>query len=386
MFHLYPLIPFFFVALRLSLTLPVRWPLKLACIIILLLIVQQNFFFRYLAGGISSPSLPPWVLLALRWSLAVLVLFFILLLCHDLVAGLLWLSRRAGISLSLPFPDHWRLAGLLLLACILASGGAYQALRVPDVRSTEIWLPNLPKELDGLNLVQISDLHADTLRNAPKVRAIADKVNALRPDLILFTGDMIDGTVSARLNDVKPLAELRARYGIFGCLGNHEYYSGLDAWLKQFARLGLTMLVNSHITLVIKGQTVVIAGVADPMASRYHGAASDIEIALRGASQQALRILLAHRPGEAEKAAAMGVDLQLSGHTHGGQIRGFDLIVKLLNQGFVRGWYRVGHMALYVAPGVGLWNGFPVRLGVPAEITHIILRSSQRVVSPSPSS
>ncbi len=384
MFHLYPLIPFLFVAIRLGLTLPVRRPLKLAGIFILLLIFQQNFFFRYLAGGISSPLLPPLPLLALRCLLIVLVLFFALLLLHDLAAGLLWLLRRARISLSLPFPDRWRVAGLFLLACLLGISSVHQALRVPEVRSTELWLSNLPRELDGLSLVQVSDLHADAIRNAPTVRAVIDKVKALHPDLILFTGDMVDGKVSERQNDMRPLGKLRARYGIFACVGNHEYYSGLDDWLKQFAGLGLTMLINSHATLNIKGRTVVIAGITDPAALRFHEAMPDLEAALRGAPRQAVRILLAHRPDAAEKAATK-VDLQLSGHTHGGQIRGFDLLVKRLNKGFVRGWYQVGHMALYVAPGVGLWNGFPARLGVSAEITRIILRSSQQVIT-SPSS
>ncbi|MCC8193929.1 MAG: metallophosphoesterase, partial [Deltaproteobacteria bacterium] len=178
--------------------------------------------------------------------------------------------------------------------------------------------------------------------------------------------------------DVAALRVLRARDGVFACDGNHEYYSGHAAWMRAFKALGLPLLHNAHTVVRIKGKQLVLAGVNDPAADRFGMEGPDLEKALAGAPAEAPVILLAHQPRYARFNAERGVDLQLSGHTHGGQMIGFDRIVASHNEGFVRGLYTVGSMKLYVCPGAGLWTGFPVRIGVPAEIARIVLRSGKK--------
>ena len=185
-------------------------------------------------------------------------------------------------------------------------------------------------------------------------------------DLIVCTGDLVDGTTTNRDADVAPLGLLRARYGVYACEGNHEYYADYAGWMRHFAALGLPLLHNAHTVVDIGGTPLVIAGLNDPMAPLFGRPGPDLEKALAGAPAGAATLLLAHQPVGARENAAHGIDLQISGHTHGGQMLGFDQIVAARNDGFVRGLYDVDAMRLFVGPGVGLWAGFPVRLGVPA--------------------
>jgi predicted MPP superfamily phosphohydrolase len=249
-----------------------------------------------------------------------------------------------------------------------------QALAAPEAYEREVRLPRLPAELDGLVLVQVSDMHASPLLHGGRVRAVVEKINALRPDIVVLTGDIADGLPGSRADDIVALRELRAQYGVFACAGNHEYYADFDAWMRTYPRLGVRMLLNSHAVLDIRGRPLVLAGITDVAAERFARPLPDIGAALAGAPADAPRILLSHRPSGAADNARAGVNLQLSGHTHGGQILGLNRLVARLNEGYLYGWYQVGGMALYVSPGAGLWSGFPVRLGVPAEIARIVLR------------
>lgn len=179
---------------------------------------------------------------------------------------------------------------------------------------------------------------------------------------------------AARAESVAELRRLRARHGVLACAGNHEYYSGFKAWTEIFSDLGMSMLLNSHQVLGIRGQELVLVGVTDPVASRFNLPEPDLAAALAGTPDGAVRILLDHRPGNAARNARNRMDLQLSGHTHGGHAPGLSTVVPLFNKGYVRGWYRVAGMPLYVSSGAGLWNGFPLRVGVPSEIALIALR------------
>ncbi len=194
----------------------------------------------------------------------------------------------------------------------------------------------------------------------------------------MSVGDLVDGSPEKRAADVAPLAKLRAGYGIFACLGNHEYYSGLTQWRAAYQRLGFNLLYNSGATVDLGAGRLYIAGVTDPAAEgpRFNLPGPDAVEALAGAPEGAVKILLAHQPRRAADYARAGADLQLSGHTHGGHLKGLDLIVKKANDGFVAGWYQVAGLKLYVSRGTGLWNGFPLRLGVPSEITVMTLRSA----------
>jgi predicted MPP superfamily phosphohydrolase len=371
--HLLAGLIFVYVLVRFILPLPVNGKIKVLASALLLLVAQQHVLIRYLFGGMASPELPVPVLLASGWSFVSLLFMFLLLLIRD-VCLLLRLILNAGKGAASPVSHGRRQAIITALAVIPAAYGVDRGVVAPGVHTVETRLLRLPRELDGLTLVQISDLHISPLLQEQRTRAVVDAVNALDPDLILFTGDTVDGMPGRRAGSIAPLKDLRARYGVFGCAGNHEYYGGYASWMRTFPALGLTMLLNSHVVLRIRGRELVVAGITDMAAERFSLPGPDLAEALAGAPEDAVRILLDHRPGNAPENAKAGVDLQLSGHTHGGHILGMTHLVAKFNQGFVYGWYQVDAMRMYVSSGAGLWNGFPVRLGVPSEIARIVLR------------
>ncbi|WP_203009494.1 metallophosphoesterase [Pseudomonas paraversuta] len=373
MFHFITAIIALYVIWRFVRPLSVGRAGKIGLGVLLLLIAEHHLVTRTFFGSMASPEVPGQVLVVLGWAFASLILLALLLLIRDLVGIVVWALRgrtgrvllggsRLGIALG-------------LISTGLSAVGVWQAIRVPDVKTMEIVLPRLPAELDGLRIVQLTDLHASRLLQAPWLQAVVDKTNALKPDLILITGDLVDGSPRARVDDVQPLKDLRARYGVFAIPGNHEYYVDYVHWLPAFEHLGLHMLLNEHVLITHNGRDLVLAGVTDKAAQPFKLPEPDIIKALKGAPAGDPVILLSHRPGGALLNAGQGVDLQLSGHTHGGQILGPHLIAKWANEGFVSGLYAVAGMQLYVSNGTGLWNGFPVRLGRPSEITEIVLRA-----------
>jgi len=374
--HLPTALLFAYVLIRFILPLPVNGKIKFLAGLLLLLVSQQHLLIRYASGNMASPEVPVPLLLVSGGSFAALLFLFLLLLARDVFL----LSRRlilgAKRQASPPFSQGRRQAIIAAMAVLPAAYGVRQGIVVPDVHHVETRLPGLPKELDGLTLAQISDLHISPLLQEPRVRAVVDKINALEPDLILFTGDTVDGIPARRAGSIAPLKDLRARYGVFGCAGNHEYYGNYAAWMRTFPDLGVTMLLNSHTVLKIRGKELVVAGITDMVAERFSLPGPDLARALAGAPEGAVRILMDHRPINAPENAGAGVDLQLSGHTHGGQILGIHQLVAGFNRGFLYGWYQVDAMRLYVSSGAGLWNGFPVRLGVPPEIVRMVLRSA----------
>ena len=373
--HVYGLIIFLYITVRLILpsSLPV-WG-KAVTILLVLAASQYHLFIRYFFGSLSSPEMPYPILVLASYSFIAMTLLFVVLVLYDLVALVLFVARRIGLATAVPFSPGRRAVTLAGLGLAVGAYGFREAVIVPEVKTTEVVLDRLPPELDGLVIAHLTDLHATALLNAPRVAAIVAKTNALRPDIIVCTGDMVDGSPANRAEDVAPLRELHARYGVYACEGNHEYYSGHQSWMRAFKRLGLPLLHNSHAVVPVKGKKLVIVGLNDPVAARFGMQGPDLQKALVGVPTDAPVILLAHQPGNARQNALQGVDLQISGHTHGGQMIGFDRIVASRNGGFVRGLYPVGTMQLYVGTGAGLWTGFPVRIGVPAEIARIVLRS-----------
>ncbi|MDR2614215.1 MAG: metallophosphoesterase [Candidatus Accumulibacter sp.] len=377
MFHVFSGLICLYIVFRLIPALP--WPFagKCAAALAVLLASQVHLLNRTFFGTLASPEAPFAVVAAVGWLFGALILLAVFLVLKDLGALLFFaLGKATGVRLSLPIPATWWAGGLTVAALGLSAIGVWQAVRVPEVRAVDIVLDRLPVELDGLRLVQLSDLHASRLLAGPWQREVVDKANALEPDLILITGDLVDGTPADRAADVAPLRDLKARLGVLAVPGNHEYYSDYVAWMAAFDELGLRLLRNRHVVIRDQGQALVIAGTTDRNAARFGLPMPDIEAALAGAPKDAVVLLLAHQPREAMKNAEAGVDLQLSGHTHGGQIAGLHFIVQKMNEGFVSGPYRVGAMWLHVSNGTGLWNGFPVRLGRPSEITLITLRAA----------
>ena len=357
------------------------WPLpwdstsKVVLALGLLLVAEHHLVTRTFFGSMASPEVPSVVLIVLGWAFGVLILLAMLLLVKDL-AGLLSypFSRKLGQALlSAPGLRY----GMGAAAVVLAGVGVWEAIRVPKVKTIEIALPRLPQEFDGFRVVQLTDLHASRLLQAPWMEAVVAKANALNPDLTVITGDLADGAPEAREADVQPLKNLTARYGVFAIPGNHEYYVDYVRWLSALDQLGLLMLLNEHVTITHDGRSLVLAGITDHTASAFNQSPPNVAAALDGTSKADPVILLSHRPIGAAANAAAGVDLQLSGHTHGGQILGAHVLAQRANEGFVSGQYQVDGMRLYVSNGTGLWNGFPIRLGRPSEITQIVLRSAK---------
>jgi predicted MPP superfamily phosphohydrolase len=233
-------------------------------------------------------------------------------------------------------------------------------------------IDNLPDALEGFTIVQISDVHVGPTIKRDYVAAIVEAVNELQPDVIAVTGDLVDGSVRELAAHTAPLAELRSRHGTYFVTGNHEYYSGERAWTQEIRRLGMTVLQNSHTVLEHEGARVALAGVTDFGAHHFDPhQRSDPHAAIAGAPAGAVRILLAHQPRSAPAAAAAGFDLQLSGHTHGGQFWPWNHFVRL-QQPYTAGLRRLNDLWIYTSRGTGYW-GPPKRFGAPSEITRLRL-------------
>lgn len=262
-----------------------------------------------------------------------------------------------------------------LLALAVTGLGFLNARLPARVKRVDIPLPGLDPALAGFRIVQISDIHVGPTIKERYLQAIVDRVNALEPDVVAITGDLVDGSVAELRAHVAPLARLRARHGVFFVTGNHEYYSGVHGWMDELRRLGLRVLHNEHVVLRHGGAELVVAGVTDYGGHHFDPAhRSDPVAALAGAPQGATRVLLAHQPRSAPAAAAAGFDLQLSGHTHGGQFLPWTFFVPL-QQRFTAGLHQLGRLWVYVSRGTGYW-GPPKRFGAPSEIAELRLALS----------
>lgn len=280
---------------------------------------------------------------------------------HPMAGLMAWLNE--------PNVDAVMLGGSVFLAAFFM----WSALRVPRIHEVEVPLESLPPELDGLRIAQLSDLHVGSTFDALWLREVVERTNAMEPDFILITGDLVDGRPAVMGEDMKLLNNLKARYSTLVIVGNHEYYSGVMPWVRAWRRQGLTVLLNEHRVFEVHGTSLVIAGVADPNAARFPGLVLPDPAAAKVGAPKAFSILMAHQPKDAALHAALGYDLQLSGHTHGGQYFFMFPLVSWLNKGYRSGLYDVHGMKLYVSPGTGLWGYVPMRVGSPSEITILTL-------------
>ena len=316
-----------------------------------------------------------WV--SMPW-MALVGLTFIALVVIDLVR----LARRAvprqseGVSLSRrTFLARATGGAALAIGGTSVARGMIEARGTHEVVDVEVPLAKLPRALDGFTIVQLSDLHVGLTIDRAFVQKVVDHANRLSPDLIALTGDLVDGRVADLRDEVAPLGQLRARHGIYAVTGNHEYYSGADPWISEISSLGIRYLRNERVAIGDGDAGFDLAGVDDYSADGYKGHGEDLPRALAGRDQRRALVLLAHQPRQVRGAAQHGVDLQLSGHTHGGQIWPWHYIVKLQQGGMLAGRYQHGGTQLYVTRGCGYW-GPPVRLLAPLEITRVILRAA----------
>ena len=336
--------------------------------------VTATFF-----GGLISPEVPAWVLIIGNGATFTLVLLSLLTLCREGIIFASVLAGRSGERTHQFVQKDKRVAlGMTIASVTLSTLGVREGIKVPDVHEMILPIKDCPKAFEGFRIVQLSDLHASALLCEPHMAALVEKVNALHPDLIVITGDIVDGKVAARDKDVAPLAKLKAPYGVIAVEGNHEHYVDYEGWMKKLPTLGMTVLRNECITLHRDGATLTIGGVTDPWGRRFGRTLPDPVKAFEKAPENGPRILLSHQPKYAKDFDdAVRFDVQLSGHTHGGQLYGLDKGVAILNHMFVRGWYQLNRAVMYVHPGSGLWNGFPIRLGVPAEIALFTVKKKK---------
>jgi predicted MPP superfamily phosphohydrolase len=353
---------------------PLPWPLavRIVLAIVVLLASQYHLFCRLSSGSPFSPEMPRLLVIVMNWAFAAIVLLAVFQIVTDLVTLLTMLLQRRAIDIHAGVRYT---TGTIALA--LSAFGVSQAIRVPALKDVTFHIAGLPPQFEGYKLLQLTDLHISRLFDRPWAETVVDASNRLGVDLIVVTGDVIDGSVESRRDDVAPLARLHAPDGVHVISGNHEDFFDHRAWMDHFATLGFRTLENSHTVVERQGARFVLAGVTDFSAPSVGLAGPDLDRALAGAPAGLPVVLLDHQPRKARLAAARGVALQLSGHTHGGMVVGMDRLVALANEGFVSGRYEVGGMTLYVSNGTALWPGFALRLGKPAELTRITLSTRQ---------
>ncbi len=321
----------------------------------------------------------PWAGI-LSWPghvwLGLMLLLLSTLLATDLVRGVValaalfrpdhrldaakWLSLTRGLAVA-----------SVAVTALVGGWAVIQGMRTPLVRELRVTIAGLPPALAGRTIVQLTDMHVGAEKSHRSTDEVVRRTNELHPDLIVITGDLVEGRFGAIHGDMAPLAELRAPWGVFMVTGNHEYYSGVREWLPELERLGIRVLRNERVA-VGDGETLDLAGIDDWNAASVdaeHG--PDLGRALGGRAPDKPVILLTHQPRAAIPASRLGASLVLSGHTHGGQIWPFNYLVRL-QQPFIEGVHKVGRSLLYVSPGTGYW-GPPMRLGTRAEITRITL-------------
>lgn len=347
-------------------------------------------FLAFRGHGRSIGRSWQWIgLVAMGWFSSMVVAT----LLRDVVLLVAWMAQAADVMA----PDAsmrlalWSAIAVPVVATASSLIGFLNARRTARVVRVDVPIAGLPSALQGFTIAQLSDLHVGPTIRHGYIQRIVDRVNRLEADAIAITGDLVDGDVPTLRPHIAPLTGLKARHGTFVVTGNHEYYAGATAWVAELRRMGLRVLQNEHVLLAARGTrgdmtargaqtddeadaaTLLLAGVNDFTAGHFDAAqASDPQGALSGAPPGvATRILLAHQPRSAVAASAAGFQLQLSGHTHGGQFFPWNFFVPL-QQPYVSGLHRREGMWIYVSRGTGYW-GPPKRVGAPSEITLVRL-------------
>lgn len=321
---------------------------------------------------------------ALTWlgllSMGLFSSVFVLMLVRELALGVLTLVHWIGVTVPLDGIRMETALAVFPLALLMTMTGFWNARRTATVVRIDVPIANLPATLQGFSIAQISDIHVGPTIKSHYLQRIVDRVNLLKADMVAITGDLVDGPVNSLAPQIAPLTDLQSVYGTFFVTGNHEYYSGAHGWIDKLRSMGIQVLMNEHVVIdhATDSQggdsaTVVIAGVADFSAHHFDEThRSDPHGALADAPEHAhFKLLLAHQPRSASAAADAGFDLQLSGHTHGGQFWPWGYFVRF-QQPFTAGLNRLNRLLVYTSRGTGYW-GPPKRFGAPSEITHLRL-------------
>ncbi|WP_254922998.1 metallophosphoesterase [Rhodococcus sp. OK302] len=300
-----------------------------------------------------------WVLFA--WSVIGNLVRFVLGL-----AGVDDPARSRGVA-----------GAVIIVSAILVIWGNREAMRVPRIKYVDVTIPRLGKGFDGTRVVAVTDTHFGPINRTKWSEGVAAAVNELRPDIVAHVGDIADGTVEQRRGQAAPLATIRAELASVYVTGNHEYPREAQGWLDYMDSIGWEPLHNKHIVVERGGDSLIIAGVDDATAksSKMAGHGANFEMALAGTDPDLPVLMLAHQPKQVFQSETAGVDLQIAGHTHGGQIWPFNFLVRL-DQPTVHGLSRHGERTqLYTSRGSGFW-GPPLRIFAPSEITVLTLHST----------
>jgi predicted MPP superfamily phosphohydrolase len=329
----------------------------------------------------------------LEWGAYISLGFFSMVITLLVIRDLAWLivtgvqkltalasGMRGGVPLSGEAADplrreqlvQWMNLGLMAAAGGLTGYGIYEARRRPAIVEVTVPIKDLPGSLQGFRIVQITDIHAGLTVTRPFVEMVVEMANAQMGDIVAFTGDLVDGTVDQLREHVAPMKNLEGRYGRYFITGNHEYYSGALPWIEEAKRLGFDVLLNEHRVIRQGGGAIVLAGVTDTSAGGFiPGHRSDPYRAIAGAPAADVRILLAHQPKSLYESSKAGFDVQISGHTHGGQFFPWNLLATI-GQPYIKGLHKFADTWIYVSKGTGYW-GPPVRLAARSEITVLTL-------------
>ncbi|MFD8496964.1 metallophosphoesterase [Amycolatopsis sp. NPDC059657] len=298
----------------------------------------------------------------------------------DTMLGVIWVFfawSALGQLLHVFFDSSTVALVVLVISVVLVLWGTFEAMRVPRIKRVDVIIPRLGAGLDGVKVALISDTHLGPLNRARWMAKVVAVVNDLDPDIAIHAGDIADGSVARRTPQAAPLADVRARLAKVYATGNHEYFGEAQAWLDHMETLGWEPLHNRHLVVERDGAKLVLAGVDDrtAAASRLPGHGADLPRALSGADESLPVLLVAHQPKQITDAVSAGVDLQVSGHTHGGQIWPFHYLVRI-DQPSVHGLTKHGDRTqLYTTRGTGFW-GPPLRVFAPSEITLLTLKGS----------
>lgn len=347
---------------------------RIAIWILLGLCYAKFVGYKTFGGSTFLPVLPEGVIWVWSFAYSFAMLLSAVMVLLAALQGVAKLLKRSYKTNTLGA------SAAMATSLAVAAYGIEEGYRVPSIKKRNVTLPDLPAAFDGYRICHISDLHISPAARKRHVEAIVERVRSLDADLVCITGDIIDGSVEERAEDAAPLGALAAKDGVLACTGNHEFYSDYDSWREVFAKYHIEMLENSHRLIRRGADALAVGGIMDPQGATIGRAGAkqwelpDVHVAFGACDKNAFRILLAHRPTRTAEHAAEGVKLQLSGHTHGGAIRGMDLVVAKMNENHVRGFYREHGLTLFVSPGTGQWAGFPARIGVPSEITLLTLR------------
>ena len=360
------------------------WPTRraLACtlaILFLALILGWQFLYRWYPGVLDSG----WFR-AFAWAsslgLGLWATFILLSAPLDILGALAMAIRRVGHRAQVDperrrFLSQWTALGVGWASAGIAGLGFVQAMRGPQVKEISISIPGLPKALEGLKIAHISDLHVGPTIQREYMDEVVRQTNALDPDLIVLTGDVADGLPAIIGRHLLPLTGLKARLGGYYVTGNHEYYWGVESWVETIRSLGLLPLLNENRVIAIGDAKLLLAGVTDSVGGSFLSShRCDPRRAIQSDDECQLKVLLAHRPDRWSEAEELGFDLQLSGHTHGGQFFPWNVLMPIVYK-YYRGLHRHGRMWIFVSSGTGYW-GPADRFAIPSEIALLRLTAA----------